>query len=164
VLIPVLMVAWAQAARAQTTAPVFDLSYLTPNTTVASPLTSDTKAVFPTISVGNTTTITVIVTNRNASTWTLATSLGQAQGSGFSIASTTSATLNPGAQSLVTVKFTPVAGGKVDGTLVLQMQPTAGGGAITLNAFLHAEAVQSQLVLSYIIQPAGNQTPLGDQD
>src|SRR5947209_14736319 len=159
VLIPVILSVCAQTARAQTT-PAFDLSYLTPNTTVASPLTPDTKAVFPTVSVGGTSTITVIVTNRNTTTWNLASST--ALGAGFSIASTTTAILNPGAQSLITIAFTPAASGKVDGSLALQL--SAGASTITLNAFLHAEAVQSQLVLSYILQPAGNQTPLGDRD
>src|SRR5205085_5566496 len=109
-----------------------------------------------------TSTITVIVTNQNAAAWTIASSA--VQGSGFAISSTSTTTLNPQQQSLITVAFTPVSAGTTPGALVLQMVSGSGGAGTTLNVLLRGVAVQSQLVLSYILQPAGNQTPVADKD
>jgi hypothetical protein len=156
--VPVLMLAvlgLAAAAHAQN----FAYAYRTSVNASLQQVYPNTDIVAPPTTVGQSSTVTLVISNAAPETWNL--NQVALSGAGFSLIGNPSSTpIAPNANALVSFTFAPTTVGAAAGTLTL----TFGNGPTTLtqNFFLAGTGQQPNFNTSYILQPTGNQVAIAN--
>jgi len=106
--------------------------------------------------VGTRQTVTLLVQNRNEVPWNL-TRITLA-GTGFTAATSVPIQILPQQVLPVNLVFNPTTAGVQEGTVTLELE--SGTQRVPFLFFLRASALGSDLIVSYFVNPNGNQTPL----
>jgi Abnormal spindle-like microcephaly-assoc'd, ASPM-SPD-2-Hydin len=156
--VPVLLLAsLGLAAMAQ--AQNFSYAYRTSASSTLQQVTPNSDITAPPTSVGLSSTVTLVITNGSASTWTL--DQAMVTGSAFKLTLNPSNTPIPSnATTLLSFTFTPASPGNASGTLGLSF--SSSGQSITQNFFLAGTGQQPNFITSYILQPTGNQVAIAN--
>jgi hypothetical protein len=109
---------------------------------------------FPATSTGANSVVTLFV--KNTSNSTLIVTSASISNSAFTFTGGTSFTIAPNATGSFTISFTPNFVGAVQGTFAFQIGPPNAGVSFTLAG----SGVAPSFILSYVINPKGNQTPI----
>ena len=115
---------------------------------------------FPSVPVKSTGSVVLIATNRGVSSSTI--SDATVSGAGFAVRPFGPLAVGPGGSGLITLTFTPGSVTPSNGQVTLQV--TSGAASTSLNFFLSGTGTAPNLIVSYVLNPNGNQTPLSDND
>ncbi len=138
--------------------PALEFSWRTPTDANASPVQPNGTIPIPGVLVGEKTTAVLIV--RNAGPATVVMTAGRATGAGFT-AAPEAATIDPNSSAVVTITFAPTAPGVANGILSLTIGVDAPRSATYL-FFLSSRGLTPDFAVSYIVNPDGNQTAVGN--
>ena len=126
--------------------------------TSASPAVIDVAAngqiTLPTVTVGSTSSATLVITNKGTTTYTLTTS--STNNSAFKASSIGTIAMPPGGSGALSVTFAPPVRGTFSDTLSLVFN-TSGGQTVVFTFFLTGTGQSADLLTSYLL-PSGNQT------
>jgi hypothetical protein len=156
--IPVLLLAslgLAAVGQAQN----FTYAYRTSANAVLQQVAPNSDIIAPPTSVGQTSTVSLIITNGSGTAWTL----NQATVTGSSFKMTvdpSNTTIAPNATALLSFTFTPPAPGNASGSLGLNF--SSGTQSLSQIFFLSGVGQQPNFITSYILQPTGNQVAIAN--
>lgn len=156
--VPILLLAslgLAAVGHAQT----FTYSYRTSVNSTLQQVTPNSDITAAPTNVGQSSTVSLIITNGGTSTWTL--NQAALTGSAFKLTLDPSNTpIPPNATTLLSFTFAPTAAGNASGTLSLSF--SSGTQAISQVFFLSGTGQQPNFITSYILQPTGNQVAIAN--
>lgn len=144
----------------QAQVPTFSFSYKADADAAPTDVAVNGAIRFPSVAVKTTGSVVLIATNRGTSSWTI--SDAAVSGSGFAVRPFGPLAVGPGGSGLITLTFTPTSVTPSNGQVTLQF--TSGAAATGLTFFLNGTGTAPNLILSYVLNPNGNQTPLADND
>jgi hypothetical protein len=153
----VFLGALLSAVSSYAQSPAFTFTYRAEGVTTPAPLSVGGTIQFTAGPVGTRQNVTLLIQNRNETTWNVA--RVAVSGSGFSSTSPVPVQILAGQTAPVTLAFNATSGGIQEGTVTLDME--SGSQRVPFLFFLRASALGSDLIVSYFVNPNGNQTPLG---
>ena len=151
-----ILVAWlglAAAAGAQD----FAFSYRSTANTGPQGISANGTIEAPPVALGSSSTVTLIITNQTGALWTLANA--STTGKVFQVTSTSNTQVPSGAAVLVNLSFSPVVGGLASDNLSIQL--VNGGQSANYLFLVTGTGLKANFILSYILNPNGNQVALG---
>ena len=147
-------VALLAAASASAQLVELTFSYRTSASPAVIDLAANGQISLPTVTVGSTSSATLVITNRGTTTYTLATS--STNNSAFKASSIGTIAMPPGGSGALSVTFAPPVRGIFSDTLSLVFN-TSGGQTVVFTFFLTGTGQSADLLTSYLL-PSGNQT------
>ena len=111
----------------------------------------------PSVSLGSSSAVTLIIENQTGALWTLANA--STAGKVFQVTSTSNSQVPGGAAVVVNLSFTPITGGLASDNLSIQL--VNGGQSANYLFLLTGNGLKANFILSYILNPNGNQVALG---
>jgi hypothetical protein len=159
--IPALLLA-ALGLAAVGQAQNFTYSYRTSVNSTLQQVTPNSDITAPPTGIGLSSTVTLIITNGSAATWTLnqATLAGSPAFKLTLDPSNPPTAIPPNATALLSFSFTPTAAGTLSGTLNLSF--SNGGQTLPQSFFVTGVGQQPNFITSYILQPTGNQVAIAN--
>ena len=156
--VPVLLLAslgLAAVGQAQN----FTYAYRTSVNSALQQVTPNSDITAAPTNVGQSSTVSLIITNASTATWTL--NQTALTGSGFKLSVDPSNTqIPPNASTVLTFTFAPTSAGNASGTLTLSY--SSGTQALSQVFFLSGTGQQPNFITSYILQPTGNQVAISN--
>ena len=138
--------------------PALDFSYRSGNDLNPSNVVPNGSIPVPAVLVGDKSSSTLIIRNRGTNSLTMTSA--RATGAGFS-ATPDTATADPDSATLVTINFSPATAGAASGVLALTFAADASH-TYSYVFFLSSRGLAPEYVVSYILNPSGNQTALSN--
>lgn len=137
----------------------FSYAYRTSVSSTLVPVSPNNDITAAPTGVGQTTTVTLVITNGSTGTWTL--NQATITGAAFKLTTDpTGASIPSNATTSLQFTFSPTAAGPASGTLSLQF--SSGAQTLPQNFFLSGTGQQPNLITSYILQPSGNQVAIAN--
>ncbi len=137
--------------------PQMQFFYRTPASQFPAEVSANATLTAPTTPVNQKTTSTLLIRNRSAAPLTLR----SATASGPFTAQLTSTTIDPEQQVSVNVEFAPRQADVLTGTLTLVIAPDATR-TISYQFFLSGQGSAPNFIVSYVLNPGGNQTAVAN--
>ncbi len=155
----VLAAALAVAGSAQT----IDVQWGYRTSASASPtfINPNANIPFPNVQLGASGTLTFIINNRGTTPLTI--TRAAVTGEGFTGGTTASTTVGASSTALIDLTFRPTKPGSASGTLNVSVA-AVGGQTVNASFFLTGSALAPDIITSYILNPSGNQTAIGNGD